>query len=163
MSSRRSGARHVQRTTRRGPSRPIDPRKAPGAPKRTGLDPFAIGLIAVSGIVVLAVIVLAFMQNRGTPNVAATPGPQAGVTVAPDLTATAIAFATQTRPEVLPHITLADAKALYDANNAKIVDVRTNDQYALGHIAGAANVPHNEVGTRLAEFPRSGNLIVYCQ
>jgi 3-mercaptopyruvate sulfurtransferase SseA len=101
------------------------------------------------------------MQNRGATGTATAP--QAGPTVPPDLTATAIAFATVTRPEVLPHVTVTEAKALYDANDAKFVDVRVKEQYALGHIAGADNIPYTEVAERVAEFPRVGNLIVYCQ
>ena len=167
MSSRRSGgARHVRKPPGRGPSRPVDPRRAPGAPKRTGPDPFAVGLIAVSAVVVLAVVLLALLQNRGTSGTATNPQPQqppAGQNVTPDMTATAIAFATQSRPEVLPHITVTDAKALYDAENATFIDVRVASQYALGHIAGATNIPYGEVGQRVSEFPRAGNVIVYCQ
>ena len=103
------------------------------------------------------------MQNRGTTGTTTNPQTQAGPTVPPDLTATAIAFATQTRPEVLPHITVTEAKALFDANDAKFIDVRVADQYAAGHIRGAANIPYTDVGQRVAEIPRTGNVIVYCQ
>ena len=164
MSNRRSSStRQVQRTPGRGPSRPIDPRRAPGAPKRSGPDPFAVGLITISGIVVLAVILLALMQNRGATTTATNPQSPPVATVPPDLTATAVAFATQTRPEVLPHISLTDAKSLYDANSARFIDVRVADQYAAGHIKGAENIPYNDVGKRMAEIPRAGNVIVYCQ
>jgi 3-mercaptopyruvate sulfurtransferase SseA len=105
------------------------------------------------------------MQNRGTAGstTPANPQTQAGPTVPPDLTATAIAFATQTRPEVLPHVTVTEAKGLFDANDAKFIDVRVKEQYAAGHIQGAVNIPYTEVGQRVAEFPRTGNVIVYCQ
>ena len=132
-------------------------------PRRSGLDPFATGLIAVSAVVVFGVLVLALMQNNSAPGTTTNPQAQAGPTAPPDLTATAIAFATQTRPEVLPHVTLAEAKALFDANDAKFVDVRVKTEYAKGHIQGAVNVPYNEVQQRVAEFPRAGTVIVYCQ
>jgi hypothetical protein len=153
----------VRKPTGRGPSRPIDPRRAPGPVRRTGPDPFAIGLIVVSGVVVLGVILLALMQNRGAANNTTNPQSQAGPTVPPDLTATAIAFATQTRPEVLPHVSVTEAKTLYDANDARFIDVRVPEQYAAGHIQGAANIPYTDVGERVAEIPRTGNVIVYCQ
>jgi 3-mercaptopyruvate sulfurtransferase SseA len=114
--------------------------------------------------VVLAVVLFSLMQNRGTtPGATPDPNTQAGPTVPPDLTATVIAFATQSRPEVLPHIELTEAKALYDANDAKFIDVRLKDQYAAGHIQGAVNIPVAEVRDRANEIPRSGNVVVYCQ
>ena len=34
-----------------------------------------------------------------------------------------------------------------------VLDVRTRDQYARGHIPGSVNIPHDELPTRLAELP----------
>lgn len=42
------------------------------------------------------------------------------------------------------------------------VDVRTKDQYDLGHIKGAINVPLAELITNLAKLPPHKFLITYC-
>jgi rhodanese-related sulfurtransferase len=78
------------------------------------------------------------------------------------MTQTMIAFSTQTAPDILPRITIQEAKVLYDAGNIKIIDVRPKDQYDKGHIKGATNVPQNEVGTKVKDLPREGNLVLYC-
>ncbi len=45
---------------------------------------------------------------------------------------------------------------------ATVVDVRTPDEYAAGHLPGAVNVPLDGLLGRLADLP-AGPLIVYCQ
>ncbi len=46
-----------------------------------------------------------------------------------------------------------------------VLDVRTRDEYAKGHIPGAINVPHDELATRIAELPtaKSREIVVHCQ
>jgi hypothetical protein len=152
----------------RGPSRPVDPRRAPYAQqKRTGIDPFAMGLIVVSSIVVLIIVLLIALQanNPNPGTVANNPSQpannQPGVT--PNLTQTAVAFATLTAPDVLPRTTVAEAKALYDANNITLVDVREAERYNEGHIKGAISVPFNALQTTISEVPKTGNVVLYCQ
>jgi rhodanese-related sulfurtransferase len=48
------------------------------------------------------------------------------------------------------------------ADGALLVDVRTAAEYDAGHIAGAINVPVDEVASRLSEFPTDGPIVVYC-
>lgn len=48
-------------------------------------------------------------------------------------------------------------------DGAFLVDVRTPEEYAQGHIPGAVNVPVDELRGRLAELPRDRPLTVYCQ
>jgi rhodanese-related sulfurtransferase len=45
-----------------------------------------------------------------------------------------------------------------------ILDVRTPEEYAAGHVRGATNIPFNEVGKRANELAslRERTLIVYC-
>ena len=45
---------------------------------------------------------------------------------------------------------------------AKIVDVRTPDEFQDGAYPGAVNIPVSELGRRLAEVPRNVPIIVYC-
>jgi len=44
-----------------------------------------------------------------------------------------------------------------------LVDVRTPQEYAAGHIPGAVNVPVDELRSRLRELPPDRELAVYCQ
>lgn len=47
---------------------------------------------------------------------------------------------------------------------AKLVDVRTPQEFAAGHIDGAVNIPVQELDARLAEFgPKDGVVVVYCR
>ncbi len=45
---------------------------------------------------------------------------------------------------------------------ALILDVRTPEEFALGHIEGAINIPNTELRTRMAELPRDRFLLIYC-
>ena len=57
----------------------------------------------------------------------------------------------------------AGAKEAVQAG-AKLVDVRTPQEYAAGHIPGAVNIPVQEMDARLAEFgPKDGVVVVYCR
>ena len=53
--------------------------------------------------------------------------------------------------------------ALPAENRPLLLDVRTLQEYALGHIPGAVNVPVDELRTRLGEVPRDREVAVYCQ
>ncbi|HEU5160910.1 MAG TPA: metalloregulator ArsR/SmtB family transcription factor [Streptosporangiaceae bacterium] len=44
-----------------------------------------------------------------------------------------------------------------------VVDVRPPAEYAAGHIAGAINVPHDQLRARLAELPIGANVVAYCR
>jgi len=45
---------------------------------------------------------------------------------------------------------------------AQIVDVRTQGEYALGHIPGAINVPVDQLQTTAANWNRNAAYVVYC-
>jgi rhodanese-related sulfurtransferase len=44
-----------------------------------------------------------------------------------------------------------------------VLDVRPAEEYAAGHIAGAASVPLAELTRRLAELPRGRRVVAYCR
>ena len=44
-----------------------------------------------------------------------------------------------------------------------LLDVRTPQEYAEGHIAGAVNVPYDQLATRLAEVPKDKDVVIYCR
>lgn len=51
------------------------------------------------------------------------------------------------------------------ANHAGLIlDVRSQQEYAEGHIPGAINIPHDQLGSRLAEIGlyRDKDVVLYC-
>ncbi|MEP6924975.1 MAG: rhodanese-like domain-containing protein [Pyrinomonadaceae bacterium] len=68
----------------------------------------------------------------------------------------------QNTPEEAKRISLADAKAAYDAKNVVIVDTRDKDSFAQEHIKGAINIPIAEFENRLKELPADKQIIAYC-
>lgn len=51
------------------------------------------------------------------------------------------------------------------ASSPLVLDVRTPEEFAAGHVPGAVNIPHTEVAARLAEIePESARgVVVYCE
>ena len=46
-----------------------------------------------------------------------------------------------------------------------ILDVRSREEYARGHIRGALNIPHNQLGNRLSEIDaaKTDEIVVLCR
>jgi ArsR family transcriptional regulator len=44
-----------------------------------------------------------------------------------------------------------------------VLDVRPKDEFGLGHLPGAVNIPLRELKARLSEFKRSREIIAYCR
>ncbi|MER9058144.1 metalloregulator ArsR/SmtB family transcription factor [Mesorhizobium sp. M0910] len=44
-----------------------------------------------------------------------------------------------------------------------VLDVRSEDEFALGHLPGALNIPFAELENRLAELPANREVIAYCR
>ena len=60
-------------------------------------------------------------------------------------------------------VTGAEARALAAAG-ARVVDVRTQEEFASGHVPGALLIPYEQVGNRIAEIgPTTTPVIVYCR
>lgn len=57
---------------------------------------------------------------------------------------------------------VSKVKEAIDAGSA-MLDVRTADEYAVGHIPGAENVPLREIATRYDEIPADAAVISYCK
>ena len=56
-----------------------------------------------------------------------------------------------------------DARKLVAAG-ARLLDVRSPEEYARGHLPGAVNIPVQQLDRRLAEVgPRDGELVLYCR
>lgn len=59
-------------------------------------------------------------------------------------------------------ITAADAKALVQ-KGAVLVDVRTPEEFAGGHIEGALNIPIDDLDARKGELKKDADIVVYCR
>ncbi len=73
------------------------------------------------------------------------------------------AFAEDPEPGTAPSISAAALHARRQLGTAPIViDVRTPEEYASGHIPGAVNVPFDQVAQRIAEVDGSHGVVLYC-
>jgi len=61
-----------------------------------------------------------------------------------------------------PRISVADALKLHKEGKAVFIDVRSNEQYQLGHIKGALSIPGSQLIKRYAEVPPRMTVITYC-
>ncbi len=60
------------------------------------------------------------------------------------------------------NIGVEEAKRLV-GEGAELVDVRTVEEYAQGHIDGAINIPLHELGQRLGELEKDKPIVLYCR
>jgi 3-mercaptopyruvate sulfurtransferase SseA len=120
--------------------------RRPNQPRRT-LTPHILVLVG-SAVLILAGALLIFTAQ---PVVAPTVTP-----VADEHSEEGLPY-----PDV-PRISLAEAKAAYDARNVTIIDVRDQDAYATAHIPGALSLPLGELEARAQELPRDAMIITYC-
>jgi rhodanese-related sulfurtransferase len=44
-----------------------------------------------------------------------------------------------------------------------LLDVRSTEEYSLGHLPGALNIPTDELERRLSELPRGREVVAYCR
>ncbi len=56
-----------------------------------------------------------------------------------------------------------DEWASFDSGNVQLVDVRTEDEYLIGAIPGAVNIPVDELRNRLDELDPTRPVWIYCQ
>jgi NADPH-dependent 2,4-dienoyl-CoA reductase/sulfur reductase-like enzyme/rhodanese-related sulfurtransferase len=62
-----------------------------------------------------------------------------------------------------PQVDLEAVLAAAAGESPYLVDVRTPQEYADGHIPGAINIPVDDLRSRLGEIPRDRQIAVYCQ
>jgi phage shock protein E len=55
-----------------------------------------------------------------------------------------------------------EAKKLV-SDGALLVDVRTDGEFAAGHLETAKNIPLHSLGGRLSELPKNRSIVLYCQ
>jgi phage shock protein E len=44
-----------------------------------------------------------------------------------------------------------------------VLDVRSPEEYASGHVPGAVNIPYDQVASRIAEVPKDKDVVLYCK
>lgn len=44
-----------------------------------------------------------------------------------------------------------------------VLDVRSPEEYASGHVPGAVNIPYDQVASRIAEVPKDKDVVLYCR
>ena len=49
------------------------------------------------------------------------------------------------------------------ADHLFVLDVRTPQEFAEGHVPGAVNVPHDQLASRLGEVPKDKDVVLYCR
>ncbi len=62
-----------------------------------------------------------------------------------------------------PQIDVATLLAIPVATRPMLLDVRTSEEFAAGHIPDALNIPVDELRSRLMELPKDGEIVAYCQ
>jgi rhodanese-related sulfurtransferase len=75
----------------------------------------------------------------------------------------ATAIAEEPDPQQAPSVTAAELKKQVDSGRGPIViDVRTKEEYASGHVPGAVNIPFDEVASRIDELDAPHGVALYC-
>jgi rhodanese-related sulfurtransferase len=46
---------------------------------------------------------------------------------------------------------------------AYVLDVRSPEEYASGHVPGAVNIPYDQIASRIAEVPKDQDVVLYCK
>lgn len=75
----------------------------------------------------------------------------------------ALAADSRQRPERLEGIAIEDLLGRMAEGSVVLLDVRPADEYALGHLPGAINIPTEELARRLGELPPGRDIVAYCR
>ena len=61
-------------------------------------------------------------------------------------------------------ISVSDARAMMQSSsNVLVVDVRTSQEYAQGHLQGAINIPLSDLPLRIGGLGQNRPILVYCR
>ncbi len=106
-----------------------------------------------SGHALAALLVAGAMSVAFTP-IATAGEPAAATAGAPAPAAVAVALMSQ--EALLEHLSR-------HPDHLFVLDVRTPQEYAEGHVPGAVNVPYDQLASRLAEVPKDKDVVLYCK
>ena len=74
-----------------------------------------------------------------------------------------VALAEGREDRLAPDISATELHARRESKSAPLViDVRTPEEYASGHIPGAVNIPFDQVAQRIAELDAPHGVALYC-
>lgn len=62
-----------------------------------------------------------------------------------------------------PVVHLGDEQTISESNESHLLDVRSEQEFARGHLPNAHNIPLEVLREKLPELPRDRPLVVYCQ
>lgn len=65
--------------------------------------------------------------------------------------------------DAMEAVTRRELRQRIKAGTVTVIDVRPAEEFVLGHIPGAINVPVGELKRRIAELPRSKEIVAYCR
>lgn len=65
--------------------------------------------------------------------------------------------------DALEPVSRDDLVARLRDKRVTVLDVRPEDEFALGHLPGALNIPFGELERRLKELPKNHEVIAYCR
>jgi len=63
----------------------------------------------------------------------------------------------------LEPVSRKDLMARIKSGEVTVLDVRPEDEFASGHVSGAINIPLAQLKRRLAELPKSREVVAYCR
>lgn len=110
-------------------------------------------ILIAAGLLLMVVAVIILLSGQSASLASNTPTP---LPATPDEAKTASALASVERT------TPADAYSALQNDAAIIIDVRSAAEYAQAHIAGAINIPYNEIASRIKELDPAKSIITYC-
>ncbi len=103
----------------------------------------------------LCVALSTFAVAGAEPAVASAPAVSKPAAVTAPATAAAVA-APMSQEALLQHQS-------QHPDHLYVLDVRTPQEYADGHVPGAVNVPYDQLASRLAEVPKDKDVVLYCK
>jgi rhodanese-related sulfurtransferase len=66
-------------------------------------------------------------------------------------------------PDTLDAVTREKLLTMIKDGTVTVLDVRPEDEFGLGHIPGALNMPVDRLAERLSELPKDREIIAYCR
>lgn len=68
-----------------------------------------------------------------------------------------------TQKDSMEPVSRGELAARLRAGSVTLLDLRPEDEFVLGHVPGALNIPLGQLETRLAELPGDREIIAYCR
>lgn len=139
--TRRMSSAQRPRSSNQGRAR-YDQQRYQAPPKR---DMFPVLMGGLIGAMVIGIgLIIILLLNNNSTNSPGT-GPVASATP--------------------PRLPIDEFKKLYDntATRPMVIDVRSAEAYAEGHIKGAVNLPEANIDSVVAQIPKDKLVVAYCQ